>query len=68
LFLDHHTKLLDQGTIRTIAPKTKQQVQTQSRLVLSAEPKEHMPLRLFKEAVVASSRIEQLWETFQKRL
>lgn len=68
LFLDQHTKLLDQGTIRAIAPKTKQQAQTQAHLVFGAESKEHTPLRLFKEAVVASSRIERLWEMFQKRL
>jgi len=67
LFLDHHIKLLDEGTIRTIAPKTKQQVRMQSRLVFSAGPVERTPLRLFKEAVIASSRIERLWDTFQKR-
>lgn len=68
LFLDHHTKLLDQGAIRTIAPRTKRQVQRQSQLVFGPGQIERTPLRLFKEAVVASSRIEQLWETFQRRL
>jgi hypothetical protein len=68
LFLDHHTKLLDQGMIRAIDPKTKHHVHTQSRHVFSAGPTETTPLRLFKEAVVATSRIEQLWETFQRHL
>jgi DNA-binding winged helix-turn-helix (wHTH) protein len=68
LFLDHHIKLLDRRTIRTITPRTKEQVQAQSRLVFGAGRVERTPLRLFKEAVIASSRIEQLWETFQRRL
>jgi DNA-binding winged helix-turn-helix (wHTH) protein len=66
LFLDHHIKLLEQGAIRAIARETKQQAQTQARLVFGAEPREHTPVRLFKEAVMASSRIGQLWETFQQ--
>ena len=67
-YLHHQTALIDKGTICEVNPDIKRLARRHSRQLLNVGPTEATPLRLFKEAVAKTSRIEQLWNDFEGAL
>jgi hypothetical protein len=67
-YLHHETALIDKGVVCEITPEVRRLIRRQSRQLLNVGPTEATPLRLFKEAVVKTSRIEQLWNDFEGAL